>query len=123
MKTSLSKRLAGLLGLALLTLAGLLSSAAAAAAQTAPQPVWALPAEANDDLEVQERHNLRLPALRSSFPRLEDDFQVLGPSTRKYNCMAHALGLQGGQPAPHPGARPRGAVRGLLRPGRGGLRP
>jgi type VI secretion system secreted protein VgrG len=39
-----------------------------------------------------ERQALESPELRASFPRLGNNFQVLAPSTRQYNCIAWSLG-------------------------------
>ena len=42
-----------------------------------------------DDRQVLEGSE----ELRRSFPRLGNDFEVLAPAAKKYNCISHSLGL------------------------------
>lgn len=40
-----------------------------------------------------ERQRLQDPVHRRDFPRLGSRFEVLAPSTKRYNCIAHSLGI------------------------------
>jgi type VI secretion system secreted protein VgrG len=40
-----------------------------------------------------DRQQLLSPAIQTGFPRLGNNFEVLGPSTPEFNCVAHSLGL------------------------------
>ena len=57
------------------------AGAAAAVASTAPANAWPVPDQAVAD------------KLAPAFPKLGNDFEVLGPPTGDYNCIAHTLGV------------------------------
>jgi hypothetical protein len=79
--------LAALLGFAIL--------AAPVYADMPAQPVSLSSAPATATVDVdKELKMLASPDIHQSFPRLQLKYvEVLGPSTRQYNCIAHSLGV------------------------------
>jgi hypothetical protein len=92
MKTNLSKRLIGFVGLVALSLACLFGAPSYAKAQSGETP-RIVSQKLDTQVEEEERQSLERPELQASFPRLGNKFIVLGPSTREYNCIAWTLGI------------------------------
>src|SRR6202035_3838655 len=40
-----------------------------------------------------DRQALLSPTVQTRFPRLGNNFELLGPSTPEFNCIAHTLGI------------------------------
>jgi hypothetical protein len=105
MKQSMGRVLAGLLGKALALLAVVAALAGAVpgdpAAAQAPKFVPGVGLVAGsttgsgfDKTKYPvDRIALETPELRADFPKLGENFEVLGPQTKDYNCIAHTLGL------------------------------
>lgn len=62
------------------------------AARTAPAELSLLPVPMDKTAYADERKLFESPGWKSTFPNLGSDFEVLGPSTPNYNCIAHTLG-------------------------------
>jgi hypothetical protein len=88
MNASFSKRFLTFAGLLALSFAFVLGSSRIASAQ---QPAPAVQGIEETDARL-ERLELTGPHHKNAFPRLGDNFKVLAPSTRKYNCIAWSIG-------------------------------
>jgi hypothetical protein len=47
----------------------------------------------NEDRFPDERGRLSTPVERKSFPHLGREYEVLGPATKRYNCIAWSIGI------------------------------
>ena len=86
------KLLSSLVAAALVGLAGVAAAADPIRPFVPPPPPLVRPAAPQPDY-AKERSQWQTDNMRKGFPRLGENFEIVGPATKDFNAYSHALGL------------------------------